>query len=228
MGWIRALLDKTGKKQSDFAHCLRIPTSRVSEMINHPEKRKLQPQEIAPAADFFGITSEHVLALIGRKRDALKVALAYIEAGAPVSQSTSGTYAELGVSYIVSAGDEIVQPIDSDGPFDRELAPPDMSDGEIAEIRGRSMLPVFSDGDRLFFRTIKDDPARLIGGIVVARLRDGRRFVKVLQAGSKRGRFNLESINPLYDPMIDQQLDAVGEIVWVRKKARRAKPASGT
>lgn len=134
----------------------------------------------------------------------------------------------LPVSSMVSAGDEVIQPIDSDGPFDREPAPPDLLDGEVAEIRGRSMLPVFADGDRLFFRTVEDDPARLIGGVVVARLRDGRRFVKILRAGSRRGRFNLESINPQYDEMIDQQLDAVGEIVWVRKKARPAKPPSSS
>lgn len=129
----------------------------------------------------------------------------------------------LDVSSIVSAGDEVVQLLDGDGAFDTEPAPPGMPDGEVTEVRGRSMLPVFRDGDRLFHSHLTEDPVRLIGEVVVAQLGDGRRFVKVLQPGKKRGTYTLESINPLYPPMPDLPVEAVAEIIWVkrRSKARR-------
>lgn len=129
----------------------------------------------------------------------------------------------LPVSSIVGAGDDVAELIEGDGPIDHEEAPPGMTEGEVTEVRGRSMRPFYGDGDRLFHRFLAGDATHLIGEPVVVRLKDGRRLVKILQAGSKRGRYDLESINPLFPTLADQAVDAVAEIVWVKK---RAKPRS--
>lgn len=121
------------------------------------------------------------------------------------------------ISY-VGAGDEIVQPVEGDAPMDHIVAPPDMGEGEVTEVRGRSMLPVFEPGDLLFHRTISTSPTSLLGQLVVAKLKDGRRFVKILGAGKGRGRFTLSSLNPAYEPMVDQPIAAVAKIVWVKKR----------
>ena len=128
----------------------------------------------------------------------------------------------LPVSTVVAAGDEILQPHDGDGPMEYTGAPPGMTDGEVTEVRGRSMLPIFRDGDRLFHRFVTEDPLRLIGEVVVARLKDGRRFVKILKLGRRKGRFDLESINQQFPPMENEAVAAVAEILWVERRSKRA------
>ena len=73
-------------------------------------------------------------------------------------------------------------------------------------------------GDLLFHRFMDPDPRELVGKLVVAKLKDGRRFVKVLLAGTRRGRFTLASLNPSFAPMEDQAIEAVARIVWVKKR----------
>ena len=82
------------------------------------------------------------------------------------------------------------------------------------------MTPLYHDGDRLFHRRLEEDPSRFRGEIVVAQVRDGKRFVKLLERGSKRNRFTLSSVNPAFEPLVDQILDWVGPIEWVHKKSR--------
>lgn len=128
----------------------------------------------------------------------------------------------LPVASFVSAGDEAAFPVDGDPPFDWEKAPPGMKEGEVLEVRGRSMLPVFKSGDRLFHTFLTLDFKRLYGELVIAKLKDGRRFVKVLEPGSKRNRYTLSSFNPAYSPLEDQELAAVAEIVWVKRSGTTA------
>ena len=125
---------------------------------------------------------------------------------------------QLPISSYVGAGDEVVAPVEGDGPIDYVAAPPELAEGEVLEVRGRSMLPAYEHGDLLFHRFMDPDPRNLLGKLVIAKLKDGRRFVKVLQPGSKRGRFTLTSLNPSYAPMEDQAVAAVARIVWVKKK----------
>ena len=128
------------------------------------------------------------------------------------------TDVELPIRSYVGAGDEVVAPIDGDGPIDYVTAPPDLAEGEVLEVRGRSMLPAYEHGDLLFHRFMDPDPRELVGKLVVAKLKDGRRFVKVLLAGTRRGRFTLASLNPSFAPMEDQASEAVARIVWVKKR----------
>ncbi len=122
----------------------------------------------------------------------------------------------LAVSSIVAAGDEIIGHDEGD-PIDYEPAPPGLYDGEVTEVRGRSMLPIFRDGDRLFHKVITEDPMSVVGEAAVLKLKDGRRFIKVLQPGTRRGRFRLLSLNPAYEPMEDQVVVSAARIVWVKK-----------
>lgn len=156
----------------------------------------------------------HLPADRSRHRGALQRLIQVNKRGRPDGETL------LPVSTIVGAGDEIVEYVGED-PIDEEPAPPGLEDGEVTEVRGRSMLPALREGDRLFHRFLSPgDHTHLIGEMVVARLKDGRRFVKVLRPGSRRGRYNLHSINDLYPPLEDQQLDAVAEILWVKRRQR--------
>lgn len=163
--------------------------------------------------------------LLFKKGEAPSKAKRAAQPAAPTEQPPAkirrhGAEKLLPVSTIVGAGDEIVEYVGED-PIDEEPAPPGLEDGEVTEVRGRSMLPLFRDGDRLFHHFLSQgDHAHLIGEAVVARLRDGRRFVKILRLGSRRGRYDLHSINPQFAPLEDQQLEAVAEIVWVKKRQR--------
>lgn len=146
-----------------------------------------------------------------RYSDAFHVPWHWILEGGALADSP-----ELPVSTVIGAGDE-VEPADEGNPIDYEPAPPGLYDGEVTEVRGRSMLPIFQNGDRLFHKVITEDPRSLIGEAAVLRLKDGRRFIKVLQPGTKRDRYHLVSINPAFPPMEDQVVVSAARIVWVKK-----------
>jgi phage repressor protein C with HTH and peptisase S24 domain len=125
--------------------------------------------------------------------------------------------AEVPVRSFVGAGDEIF-PITGDAPIDYVPAPPGMEEAEATEVRGRSMLPLYHDGDLLFHRRVDRDPSRFRDQVVVVQVRNGKRFVKLIQPGRQRGRFDLISFNPAFAPIENQPIEWVGPIEWVRKR----------
>lgn len=60
MAWLKELLDRADKKQAELARRLGLPPSRISEV--NSGKRKLQPNEIFPTAEFLEISIEELLA----------------------------------------------------------------------------------------------------------------------------------------------------------------------
>jgi phage repressor protein C with HTH and peptisase S24 domain len=124
---------------------------------------------------------------------------------------------EIAIRTYVGAGDEVVEPIEGDPPIGLVAAPPELAEGEATEVRGRSMLPAYEEGDLLFHKFLDPNPRELLGKLVVAKLLDGRRFVKVLLSGTMRGRFNLQSLNQAYPTMENQVVVAAARIVWVKK-----------
>lgn len=191
-GWSQAELARR------VSAILRRPVSQVA--VHHVESRgAVNPRFVVELAQ------------------ALDVGLEWLRYGRGQKQVADGEV-ELPVRTIVGAGDEVMGPADGDEhPFDYEPAPPGLYDGEVTEVRGRSMLPLYRDGDRLFHKVMTDDPTTLIGEVAVVKLKDGRRFVKVLQPGKKRGLFRLESVNPAYEPIEDQPVASAARILWVKK-----------
>jgi phage repressor protein C with HTH and peptisase S24 domain len=95
--------------------------------------------------------------------------------------------------------------------------PFNVPDGIIAfEVRGISMLPVFKDGDAiLVHESQRLATENYVGEDIACRTHDGRRFLKELQYGRRRGMFNLHSHNaPLIE---DVQIEWVGEIYLIVK-----------
>jgi len=79
--------------------------------------------------------------------------------------------------------DEVECPWDQLGP-----------DTVAVRVRGDSMLPVFHDGDLIFYESISADFTHLLGRDCVVGLADGRRFVKQLRRTAD-GHFYLHSHN---------------------------------
>lgn len=128
------------------------------------------------------------------------------------------------VRSYVGAGDEIVIVPEDESPIDWVPAPPGLENCEATEVRGRSMMPLYHDGDLLYhLRRADIDLGEFADQVVVAQVVGGKRWVKVLKPGSRRGRYTLESINPAFDAIEDQQLEWIGPIEWVHKRWRKAR-----
>lgn len=165
MKWLQDLLDAAGKSQAELAKHLDIPAPRVSEMIRRPDKRRLQPNEIKPTAQFFGLKVDHILALLEKRRGALEAALHYLEHGREQDEVADGKKfapasarrqqgAVIPITGEVAAG----QWLD----IDVEMDPRDFEQFPIAAdpaypyeaqygliVRGNSMNRVFSSGEVL-------------------------------------------------------------------------------
>jgi phage repressor protein C with HTH and peptisase S24 domain len=129
------------------------------------------------------------------------------------------SWIEIPVTSYVGAGDEIF-PIGDGGPLYYLPAPPELEGGEATEVRGRSMFPMYRERDVLFHKRIDVDPSRFYDDVVVCQVKGGARYVKLLTKGSRKGRYNLVSVNPAYDPLEDQVLLWVAQIEWVKKRGR--------
>lgn len=80
------------------------------------------------------------------------------------------------------------------------------------EVAGDSMLPVYEPGEVIVcLRDQVRSTDSYLGQRVVVKTASGRRFIKRLMRGSKKGVFNLDSWNAL--TMEDVKLEWVGEIV---------------
>lgn len=114
------------------------------------------------------------------------------------------------VTARIGAGETVI-PIDTDSPIDSEYTQAPIFDDvtEAWEVDGDSMRPLYGPKDKLFPGRPAADPTSMIGRIVGAQLRDGRRLVKTLQRGSRKGRFNLASINPAHPLLEDVAIDFV-------------------
>lgn len=165
MKWLQNLLDAAGKSQSELAKHLHIPAPRVSEMIRRPDKRRLQPHEIKPSAEFFGLKVDHILALLEKRRGALEAALHYMEHGRERDEPTDNKKStptsprgQQGVVIPITGAVAAGQWLD----IDVEMDPRDFEQFPIAAdpaypyeaqygliVRGNSMNRVFTSGEVL-------------------------------------------------------------------------------
>lgn len=124
---------------------------------------------------------------------------------------------EIPVRSYVGAGDEIVSLTDDEEPIDWTVAMPGLEDAEATQVRGLSMMPLYRDGDLLFHRRMTIDPLLLRDEICVMQTKSRKRYVKMIQPGSKRGTFRLVSFNPLFPPIEDQVLAWISPILAMRR-----------
>lgn len=106
-----------------------------------------------------------------------------------------------------------VYPIDEGG-FDPVEPPFAVPDDVVAFlVRGDSMWPAFLDGAYLIAKACP--PEEAIGKRAVVTLEDGRRYVKIVDVGSRKGLFNLYSHNagpPLSDVRVTHAARIVGMV----------------
>lgn len=237
MKWLQELLDEAEKSQADLAKHLGIPAPRVSEMINRPDKRKLQPDEIKPTAEFFKISPDHLLSLIDKERGALDGALTAMRAGGITPAGSGKDYSaqrkhqgrhehETPIIHYVGAGDEVhlISDAGTETAIDYTASPPgfERDKGAAVIVRGESMRPIYDPGDMLFFRHRRRPPAtpkELPIRPVIVQVAGGTLYVKKLLPGTKKGRFHLLSINPLTPPLQDQPVESFAYIEWVKPRA---------
>jgi phage repressor protein C with HTH and peptisase S24 domain len=113
-------------------------------------------------------------------------------------------------------------------PIDNATGPDDVVDFDLGahdaigiEVRGDSMAPVYRNGDYLVcYRQFGTNADNCIGLDCVVRTQDGRHFVKILKRGSRPGRFNLKSYNPVADDIEDVTLSWVAPVAWIRRGGR--------
>lgn len=114
----------------------------------------------------------------------------------------------------VGAGAEIepeFEQVPPEGLFEVELpfAVPDEMIG--LEIAGDSMLPKYEDGDVIVvYREQRRATDAYVNAEVAVRTAKGRRFLKRLRPGAKRGTYDLESWNA--KPIAGVHIEWVGEI----------------
>ena len=112
----------------------------------------------------------------------------------------------------VGAGAEIF-PMDALGYVE---APPGVAGPQTVavQVKGDSMLPVYRDGDLLYYDT-HEEPQELVGRDVIVELEDGRCMVKQLMPGTKAGTWTLLSHNAA--PIIDAPIRWTARVKWVQK-----------
>ena len=113
---------------------------------------------------------------------------------------------------VVGAGATIL-PMDSLGYVE---APPGVAGPNTVAVlvKGNSMLPVYRDGDIIYYDK-HENPADLIGRDVVVELEDGRCMLKQLMPGPTSGHYTLLSHNA--DPIVDVALCWAARVRWVQK-----------
>lgn len=107
---------------------------------------------------------------------------------------------------------------------DYEQAPPDGFD-EIElpfqlgldavafEVKSTSMQPKFDHGDIVVCSQGPRNPEDFIGKLVAVRTSKGKRYLKKLRPGSKRGLYSLHSFND--DPIEDVKVAWIGEVLAI-------------
>lgn len=210
--WLYDALRADGKTASGLADHLGIREASVHEMISGD--RKIKPKEMGPIAEYLDIPVEKVVEL---------VAGVTIEAKPVRARPARRSFGTIAVAGYIGAGAEIF-PIDDSakgaGIDEAELPLARREDSIVAvKMRGQSMLPVYRDGDILFYsRPGPDDWTRHVGDECVVQVSDGRMYLKILRRGSKRGLAILSSYNA--DDIVDVRLDWAVPIRWIMRAAR--------
>lgn len=133
--------------------------------------------------------------------------------------SSASERSEVPVMGYIGAGAEIMPEFEQVPPegLDTVELPFNVPEGIIAfRVRGESMLPAYREGDAVLVH--KDQrlaTENYVGEEAAVRTSDGRRFLKEIQYGQRRGFFNLYSYNAKL--IENAHLEWVGEMYLVVK-----------
>lgn len=154
---------------------------------------------------------------------ALDVSLDWLQKGrgqknprsGPQPIGDDGEVPQVMVAHYVGAGD-VVHVFDDSDAIDYHDAPPGFERGAAGIVRGESMLPMYDDGDVLFWRRLDPPPKEPPKRAVIVKIKNGPLYLKKLLPGSKKGLYHLVSINPITKTLIDQPVEAIARIGWVK------------
>jgi repressor LexA len=79
----------------------------------------------------------------------------------------------------------------------------------VLEIDGESMMPAAFPKDLVFFGARRDDVDTFVNQRVMAQLKNGKKFFKLLKRGSVPGTFTLRSFNPATPDIEDVEVEWV-------------------
>lgn len=118
---------------------------------------------------------------------------------------------------------EAVEPLEDNARLGEVEAPAWVPENAgVVVVRGRSMRPLYRDGNVLLFWQWAADPTPFVGinEPVVCRLTSGGMLVKMIkEEGSAPGLWTLESINPNWEDLPDQRLESVAPIEMMFRTA---------
>ncbi|UEM09043.1 S24 family peptidase [Bradyrhizobium barranii subsp. barranii] len=114
----------------------------------------------------------------------------------------------------IGAGQEI-HPFADDGAYEPVAADIGNPDAVAFQVKGDSMLPLARNNDLIFVGPEQKDITQLIGRECAVMLEDGRRFFKVIENGSKRGRHDLISYNA--EPIRDVTIHSAGLFLGLKR-----------
>ncbi len=82
------------------------------------------------------------------------------------------------------------------------------------DIEGDSMSPRYKAKEKVLFGYRHDDPSNLLRQEVFVQLKTGEKLFKILREGSRKGLWDLYSINPAYDPIRDVEIEWAAPVEW--------------
>lgn len=199
--WFKSRLKALRKSQRGLAAHLGLDAARITEIFNN--KRRVSYDEAVDMAEFFETDLDEIVARLGKTY-------------------TSPARKRIPAVGYVGAGEVVFAMDDHErgaGLDEIEVLPGGAEDNFVVVVRGNSMAPRFKDGEYLGYSRARGlDPERCCGTECVVQTRDGRKLVKVLERGRKRGTFNLVSINDTVPTERDVELEWVAPVVWHRLK----------
>lgn len=227
--WIEKRLSRLDKKnKSGLARALGIPAPRISEVISG--KRRIQPDEVAPAAAYLEMTNTDVLRQVS-KSTASEEQLGHLGVAPdlpPVVSDLPGYVPIEGVLLPVGMGggggelnmshDEIETLYFRERLIAHELhARP--GDIKHFDVRGQSMTPVLEHGDEVLIDTRDTNPAE--PGLFVLWDSDGMvcKWVQLVHQ-SDPPRIKVSSENKRFDPHepLAEQCRIFGRVVWYARR----------
>lgn len=190
--WLAAALKAAGRTQQELADELGVAQPRISEIIRGA--RRVAVREVSAIAEFLSIPAAEVAKHIGINLESISIRVAW--------------YIGAGEKFYPAPRDEVGESMGTvDLPVDASL--------EGAIVRGRSMEPVYREGDVVIYSTNERPPDELIGRECIVCQHDGPTYLKILKRHRKRGHFTLESYSA--DPIVGVQIDWARPIEWVRR-----------